>query len=124
MVEQLGFKGEVLNGQLIRKIFDILATTIEDYTMDKRGDIGSIVREQSMTAMLHIIKVFVTTEAPLFKVEDDLVARMIGVCLQQLSQKIDRVRLLAGSLLQDFFDYYQKSFTIPHQAELFAVFGQ
>ena len=123
-MEELGFKGEVLDARLVRRIFDILATTIEDYTMDKRGDIGSIVREESMTAMMHIIKVFVGTEAPLFRVEDDLVVRAIGLCLQQLSEKIDRVRLLAGSLLQDFFDYYQGHFAIHHQQDLVAVFGQ
>ena len=40
---------------------------------------------------------------------------MIGNFLQQLSEKIDRIRLLAGSLLQNFFDYYEYLFDIPDQ---------
>jgi hypothetical protein len=43
----------------IEKIFCILFKTVEDYTMDKRGDIGSIVREASMTAMIQILKFYI-----------------------------------------------------------------
>jgi len=32
--------------------------------MDKRGDIGSIVREQSMTTMLNIIKIYAGFKKP------------------------------------------------------------
>jgi hypothetical protein len=32
----------------LNKIFDICIKAMGDYTMDKRGDIGSIVREASM----------------------------------------------------------------------------
>ena len=34
------------------------------------------------------------------------------------------IRLLAGSLLQTFFDNYAKNFNIPHYDALFGVFGQ
>jgi len=40
----VGFSNEVLDEEVIVKLFDILSKTVEDYTMDKRGDIGSIVR--------------------------------------------------------------------------------
>jgi len=36
-----------------------LFTTTQDYTTDKRGDIGSIVREASMTAMITILRMYV-----------------------------------------------------------------
>lgn len=52
MFEEVGFASAELNEGVIEKIFNILGVTIEDYTMDKRGDIGSIVREQSMVTML------------------------------------------------------------------------
>ena len=35
---------------------------------------------------------------------------MIGLILQQLNEKIDRVRLLAGSILQDYFDNLSDNF--------------
>jgi hypothetical protein len=43
---------------------------------------------------------------------------MIANMLQQLAEKIDRIRLLAGSLLQTFFDFYSRNFTFPRQNEL------
>lgn len=49
---------------------------------------------------------------------------MIALFLQQLSQKIDRIRLLAGSLLQNFFDYYVTKFQIPDQQLLTSIFQQ
>jgi|JI61114C2RNA_FD_contig_101_584864_length_1356_multi_2_in_0_out_0_3 hypothetical protein len=44
--------------------------------------------------------------------------------LQQLSEKIDRIRLLTGSLLQTYFDYYSKFFEIPRRKELELLFQQ
>lgn len=49
---------------------------------------------------------------------------MIGLLLQQLNEKIDRIRLLAGSLLQNYFDKYSSFFQIPRGEELHRVFGQ
>jgi hypothetical protein len=34
----------------------MLFQALNDYTMDKRGDIGSIVREASMSSLLAIVK--------------------------------------------------------------------
>lgn len=44
--------------------------------------------------------------------------------LQQLSEKIDRVRLLAGSLLQTYFDRISSHFEIPHRQRLEDIFKQ
>lgn len=43
---------------------------------------------------------------------------MVSNLLQQLSEKIDRIRLLAGSLLQKFFDKNYKWFDIPDGKKL------
>lgn len=59
MVESLGFSSPALKSEHLTRIFEqILFKTVEDYTMDKRGDIGSIVREQSMITMIEIIKMY------------------------------------------------------------------
>jgi hypothetical protein len=44
LVQEIGFSNDCFDSSVLARIFDILALTIEDYTMDKRGDIGSIVR--------------------------------------------------------------------------------
>ena len=92
--------------------------------MDKRGDIGSIVREQSMATMIQIIRKYSEESDKKWAIKNETVAKMIGLLLQQLNQKIDRIRLLAGSLLQNYFDKYDHLFEIPQQAKLKAVFGQ
>lgn len=78
--------------------------------MDKRGDIGSIVREQSMKTMLNIIKIYDRNVNRRWKISNKIITRVIGLLLQQLNEKIDRIRLLAGSLIQNYFDYYQHHF--------------
>ena len=78
--------------------------------MDKRGDIGSIVREASMSALLNIIKKYATESEKKWQISNELITKMIGHFLQQLSEKIDRIRLLSGSLLQNFFDTYESLF--------------
>lgn len=62
LVEEIGFN-EKMKGT-IEKIFRLLFTTTEDYTTDKRGDIGSIVREASMTGMIKILKFYVSDKSP------------------------------------------------------------
>jgi tubulin-specific chaperone D len=70
LVKEVGFASEKLNEEVIAKIFDILSTTVEDYTMDKRGDIGSIVREESMSAMIHIIDTYCNSQEKKWKISD------------------------------------------------------
>ena len=85
LVEEVGFNSEVLREAEIKRIFTILFSTLNDYTMDKRGDIGSIVREASMSSLLEIIKKYCSEKERRWKISDELVTRMIGHLLQQLS---------------------------------------
>lgn len=42
---------EFLNDKIFEEIFDCLIKGCEDYAVDKRGDVGSFVRESSMKAL-------------------------------------------------------------------------
>lgn len=53
--------------------------------MDKRGDIGSIVREQSMATMLHIVRQFARADTPRWTINSATITRMVGLLLQQLN---------------------------------------
>lgn len=51
-----------------------------------------------------IVKKYCSESVKQWQIDNSHIERMIGLLLQQLSEKIDRIRLLAGSLLQSFFD--------------------
>lgn len=95
---------------------------MNDYTMDKRGDIGSIVREASMSGIINIIKKYESQKNRRAVISNGLIEQMLGYFLQQLSEKIDRIRLLSGSLLQNFFDFYSYIFVFPDQERLTKIF--
>lgn len=80
-------------------------------------------REEILGQLSGGINVFIVVDCqkyesekePMNKISDGLVTKMVALFLQQLSEKIDRIRLLAGSLLQNFFDFYVYKFKIPDQ---------
>jgi hypothetical protein len=74
--------------------------------------------------MLHIVRAYSRSPHPRWTIDSSLVARMIGLFLQQLNEKIDRIRLLAGSLLQEYFDNYWELFEIAERGALQGLFGQ
>lgn len=39
----------------LEKTLDIFSRTVEDYSVDKRGDIGSVVREQTMESLYQVL---------------------------------------------------------------------
>ena len=124
LVTEIGFCSEIMREKEIERIFTILFQALNDYTMDKRGDIGSIVREATMSAIMAIIERYSLDEKPQWKIGPELITKAIGLYLQQLSEKIDRIRLLSGSLLQKFFDYYDHLFILPDHKQLKSIFQQ
>jgi hypothetical protein len=73
-------------------VLDCLYCSMEDYSTDKRGDIGSWIRTAAMQDFVKIVELGL----PLRETDWD---RMIGHCLMQLAEKIDRVRQVAGDIL-------------------------
>ena len=95
------------------KIIETLYTGLEDYAIDRRGDVGSWVRQQAMEALNTFIHAVVECEDLTVRKQlgADTAAfyeRFICAYLQQLNEKIDRIREQAGCNLQKFF-----KFTVP-----------
>lgn len=42
---------EVVSQESLQSIYRALLTSLDDYTMDRRGDIGAWVREAALTAL-------------------------------------------------------------------------
>lgn len=53
----------------IGSIFDSLFAAMKDYTTDSRGDIGTIVREASMCAIVDLLLLITSTEPELLTAE-------------------------------------------------------
>ena len=99
-----------IDSAAIDKFFKAALNLMNDYTTDKRGDIGSIVRESSMYSMMNVLKTLankrkVNKDYPI-QVSENVVHGFVSALLKQLVEKIDRTRLIAGSILQELVDSY------------------
>ena len=84
--------------------------TLNDYQLDRRGDVGSWVREEAMGSLTSFVQTLVEQgkEKPellqgIGADQPDFWERYVRAILQQLVEKIDRVREVAGRQLQLFF---------------------
>lgn len=91
-------------------VIETLFKAMNDYAVDRRGDVGSWVRDQAMQALTRLValvleptmieehkharKALAIDENPAF------LERYVGALLQQLMEKIDAVREVAGRQLQ------------------------
>mmetsp|Transcript_8740 Transcript_8740/g.14333 ORF Transcript_8740/g.14333 Transcript_8740/m.14333 type:complete len:766 (-) Transcript_8740:366-2663(-) len=90
---------------LVKDVQEALLLGLSDYSVDKRGDVGSWVREASLVALDRLVRLLwqasllsqdSTEEKPLL---EEFCQQVIGGMLQQASEKIDRVRKCAGEAL-------------------------
>ena len=96
--------------ELLDLAFNTMFSALDDYQLDRRGDVGSWVREETMISLTSFVQQLVAKgqDRPelLQSIGADQAAfyeRYVGALLQQLAEKIDRVREVAGRSLQKFF---------------------
>jgi len=78
-----------------------------DYTTDRRGDIGSMVREMAMYCIYNLVTTICNNESEevINNYLNKLVLeKIVGNLLQQLTEKMDKMRLISGSILQRLCD--------------------
>lgn len=79
--------------KLIEKILECLFECSQDYSNDKRGDVGSWIRMACMHSLLDISQSsYVLTE--------QMWEKVFCVLLRQLVEKIDRLRQIAGDIIE------------------------
>jgi tubulin-specific chaperone D len=89
----------------VDQIFSALYRALCDYALDRRGDVGSWVREEAMRTLTLLVQSIQGFDLELFGNEAEFYERFVGALLQQLVEKIDRVRAVAGRCLQQFFKF-------------------
>mmetsp|Transcript_4041 Transcript_4041/g.3867 ORF Transcript_4041/g.3867 Transcript_4041/m.3867 type:complete len:1193 (-) Transcript_4041:55-3633(-) len=87
------------DNELVNLVFDCLYSCTEDYTNDKRGDVGSWVRGAAIQSLQMIVSTGIAISEPAWE-------KIICVLLRQLVEKIDRLRQLAGDIITNLLQNY------------------
>lgn len=131
-------------GSVIKEqVMDVLLKALDDYAIDNRGDVGSWVRESAMDALKRcsfllcletngewtkreLEEVSGDTDSsglttarsgPFF--DEELMVKVVGGLAKQAVEKIDRVRDVAGRVLQNLLYSDQMNLDqIPHKRAL------
>ncbi|XP_064092677.1 tubulin-specific chaperone D-like isoform X2 [Macrobrachium nipponense] len=101
-------------------IYQCLLKCLDDYTMDRRGDIGAWVREASMSCLQHLTMAVIKKDPALLK--EDIVCEMMARICQQAVERIDRTRKVAGTAFASLLYSSPKLPHIPNCTELEKIF--
>ena len=96
-----------LADETIHTVYDSFMLSLEDYTVDKRGDIGAWVREAALNG-LETLTLTLLGEAP-ERLPVSVIQQAIPLIAQQAVEKIDRVRGLAGKIFYNLLYATDKS---------------
>ncbi|KAJ8938560.1 hypothetical protein NQ314_011450 [Rhamnusium bicolor] len=102
------------------KIYHTFLEGLNDYTQDKRGDIGAWMREASVTG-LQILTLLLSEHLP-DVLTQDLMNKILSGIAQQAVEKIDRTRALAGRVFYSFIYNNPRVPNIAHYDEISQIF--
>ncbi|XP_078140613.1 tubulin-specific chaperone D [Centroberyx gerrardi] len=116
-----GSPDSVLCSENAAEVYGALLDSMNDYTTDSRGDVGSWVREAAMTSLVDVTMVVVSSAPELLS--PDLVKCMMRCLAQQAAEKIDRYRAHAGNVFLRLLHSTEPAVPhIPHRQELLSIF--
>uniref|UniRef100_A0A3B5AMD7 Tubulin-specific chaperone D n=1 Tax=Stegastes partitus TaxID=144197 RepID=A0A3B5AMD7_9TELE len=112
-----GCPDSVVCSENVAEVFDVLLSSMSDYTTDSRGDVGAWVREAAMTSLMDLT-LLVASSAPEI-LSPDQVKCMMCCLAQQAAEKIDRYRAHAGNIFLRLLHSTEPAVPhIPHREEL------
>ncbi|XP_037544964.1 tubulin-specific chaperone D [Nematolebias whitei] len=112
-----GSPDSVLCSENITDVYKVLLSSLNDYTMDSRGDVGAWVRKAAMTSLMELT-LLVASEAPEI-LSPDLVKPMMCCLVQQAAEKIDCYRAHAGCVFLRLLHSTEPAVPhIPHREAL------
>lgn len=110
---------QVCEGNL-GSIYQALLRSLDDYTMDRRGDIGAWVREAAITALQTLTKMVLAKDPCLLS--EEIVGEMMARVCQQAAERIDRTRKVAGTAFAALLHSSPKLPHIPNVKEVESIF--
>ncbi|KAM9392345.1 tubulin-specific chaperone D isoform 2-T2 [Pholidichthys leucotaenia] len=116
-----GSPDAALCSENVAEVYNLLLSSMNDYTRDSRGDVGAWVREAAMSSLMDVT-LLVASSAPEILLPDQVKAMMC--CLaQQAAEKIDRYRAHAGKIFLLLLHSTEPVVPhIPHREELLTIF--
>lgn len=110
----------ILKKSHLQIIYNCLVEALNDYTLDSRGDVGTIVREAAMIAIQDITQLIVNRDP--FSLSEELVSSIFCGILKQCVEKIDRTRAIAGKTFSSLLHCVPEVPYIPNRKELEEIF--
>ena len=112
-----------LQQELIQKLINAFLRCTRDYTNDRFGDSGRLVRETACTQLVRLLKLMNSNA----RTKDFLTLTILQNCLQalltNLCSKIDDLRMVSGKALIEFLNIPFQH-TIEHREELREIFPE
>jgi len=116
-------KGVPLKALDMDLLFTTLADAMGDYTTDKRGDIGSWVRQAAMNTIQRLILALQASGKEGNKLlTPKILSTFLALILKQCVEKIDNVRVHAATVFTDILHADPPLETIPHRQRLLEIF--
>ena len=115
------------NKELFLKIVKAFLQTINDYTVDKRGDIGLIIRDQTMDSIFEIMDFIIknkTKEEIANYYTSKVLINQIGGLFSQIFSGNDKLRLKSGFLFQIIVkEFFAKFLDFPGKKLIAEIFN-
>ncbi|GKZ00977.1 hypothetical protein MPSEU_001049200 [Mayamaea pseudoterrestris] len=90
-----------LNASQINLLLTAFLDGLEDYTSDKRGDVGSWCRMAAMKGLVLLIEHNLSTVADKECFDAETLTRIVALMMKQLCEKLDTARQCAGACLYE-----------------------
>lgn len=112
---------QAMSNQVVAELFSCFLEACNDYTTDRRGDIGSFVRMAALTGLKTFTKLVMSFNSALLN--EKLVTQIFCICMRQAVEKIEKVREVANLTLLDLLHSKPEVPFIPHKRHLLEVFS-
>eukprot|EP01132_Coremiostelium_polycephalum_P004883 gene4883-6091_t len=108
---------------LFKSIWNCLMKATDDYTVDKRGDVGSWVRELSCKILFNLIEhLDCSIESRNILIENDMVKEFICKLFKLASEKLDKIRNVTCTIIHKLIWIEPFLDSIPHRNQLELIF--
>lgn len=111
------------NENLINKLINSFLRCTKDYTNDRFGDSGRLVRETACTQIVRLLKLINSNSKTKHFLTSTILHQCLNAILTNLCSKIDDLRVTSGKALIEFLNI-QFDQSIEHENELKKIFSE